>query len=151
MELADTIITFMVNKNNPKIFIDTSAFKALVDFNDEFHKTASDFWLTAKEKSLKFITSNFVLDETFTLIRAQMGKQAALQLRKDLFESSEVIEIIQITLTDEQQAWNFFEKLPGRGVSFTDCTSFALMKRLRLKKAFTFDTDFKKAGFEIVP
>ena len=36
-------------------------------------------------------------------------------------------------------------------LSFTDCTSFALMRERKLLEAFTFDSDFKRAGFVVLP
>ena len=133
------------------VFLDTSALKALFDFSDEFHIKAAKYLDQVKKEKLKMITSNFILDEAYTLIRARMGKKAALQFRQDLINSISVLKVLRITIKDEKKAWGYFTKLPGRGVSFTDCSSFALMKRLNLKKAFAFDQDFTKAGFKALP
>jgi len=48
-------------------------------------------------------------------------------------------------------AWGFFRKYRDHELSFTDCTSFAAMRKYGIREAFTFDEDFSKAGFEIVP
>ena len=50
----------------------------------------------------------------------------------------------------EQLAFELFRKYSDKKLSFTDCTSFALMKKLGIKRAFTFDDNFAKVGFEIV-
>lgn len=131
------------------VFVDTSAFKALFDFGDEFHEKAAGLLDKCQKEGKGFITSNFILDETYTLFRAFLGKPAAIELRRDLAELK-IINVKRVLLKDEGQAWKFFVKLPGRGVSFTDCTSFALMKRLGIKDVFAFDADFKKAGFNIL-
>lgn len=133
------------------IFVDTSAFKALFDFSDEFHPKAAKFLAKIKNEKLQMITSNFILDETYTLIRVRMGKKPAIQFRQDLISSISILNVLRITIGDEKSAWDYFAKLPGRGVSFTDCTSFALMKRLEMKEAFAFDEDFAKAGFKVLP
>ncbi|MBI1869475.1 PIN domain-containing protein [Candidatus Gottesmanbacteria bacterium] len=133
------------------IFIDTSAFKAVFDQGDEFHKQSWKFWQEAHKNDICFITSNYILDEVYTLFRAKAGKAKALLLRDSLAESPQSVTVTWVQLDDERVAWEYFAKLPGRGVSFTDCTSFALMKRLNLKVAFTFDGDFKSAGFSILP
>lgn len=133
------------------LFIDTSAFKSIFDFYDEFHSRALEFLKEAEGEEKILVTSNFVLDETYTLIRANLGKAASVRFRQDVIASLESLDIVRVTLKDEAEAWKFFEKLPGRGVSYTDCTSFALMKRLRLSEAFTFDIDFRKAGFKVLP
>lgn len=41
------------------------------------------------------------------------------------------------------------KKYEDKELSFTDCTSFAIMEKLKLHKAFTFDEHFKKVGFEV--
>ncbi len=137
--------------NSASIFVDTSGFKAVFDKDDDFHSPAIKFWRTAQLEKIHLITSNFILDETYTLLRSHMGKDAALSFRQDIFESIQQLKIIRIIPQDEAQAWKYFEKLPGRGVSFTDCTSFSIMKRLKLETAFTFDNDFATAGFTISP
>jgi len=132
-----------------RIFVDTSGFKAVFDSDDDFHQKAKIFWLKTQTEETPLITTNFILDETFTLFRSHMGKKAALELRSDIAESPKQIEIVRVTAIDEKNAWHYFEKLPGRGVSFTDCTSFTVMKRLLVNTAFTFDEDFTQAGFKI--
>lgn len=133
------------------IFIDSAAFKAVFDAKDDFHYPAWRYWNEDVSTSRKLITTNFILDESLTLFRAHLGKQYALELYKNILGNHDKILLERITQVDELDAWSYFEKLPGRGISFTDCTSFAVMKRLGIKQAFTFDEDFEKAGFEVVP
>jgi len=47
--------------------------------------------------------------------------------------------------------WRFFQKYADQKVSFTDCISFAMMKRLQIKQVFTFDYHFSLAGFDVFP
>ena len=50
------------------------------------------------------------------------------------------------------RAWDLFAEYSDRTFSFTDCTSFALMKSMGLEEAFTFDRrDFGAAGFSVIP
>lgn len=128
------------------IFIDTSAFIALAIKNDNFYKEASSILEACRQQKLGFATSNFVLCEAYNYLRGYISKRVAISFAS-FIRSVENLKIFRVSLLDEKQAWKYFEKLPGRGVSFTDCTSFALMKRLKLKEAFTFDNDFSKAGF----
>src|SRR3989344_206732 len=112
------------------IFIDSSAYKALFDKQDDFYLKATTFMTSLPHEDTKLFTSNFILDETYTLIRSHFGKAKAISFRQYIFSSPKSINIVPVSLTDEAEAWNYSEKLPGRGVSFTDCTSFAVMKRL---------------------
>lgn len=134
-----------------KIFIDSSAFIALYLADDEFHKSAVTELNKLKNRQIVFVTSNFVLDEVYTFLRAKANKQNAIKFAEFLAENTEMLKIIRINVGDEQRAFEYFKVLDGRGISFTDCASFALMKRLKLKTVFTFDKDFSKAGFAVVP
>lgn len=132
-----------------KVFVDTSAWKALVDVDDDFHDQAKSIFLKMKTKSTTLVTSNFILDETFTLIRQRCGLIIALKLR-DLFAASKSELIIdRITISDEAGAWKWFEKDWSK-LSYTDCVTFAQMGRLGIRKVFTFDQHFTRAGFDVI-
>ncbi|MDH5769426.1 MAG: PIN domain-containing protein, partial [Nitrospirota bacterium] len=62
---------------------------------------------------------------------------------------SRISRIVDVTEEDRLKAWEIFKKYEDKEFSFTDCTSFALMKNLRLQKSFTFDEHFRQMGFEI--
>ena len=130
-----------------KVFIDTSFFKALVDPKDDFHPEALRIWETLRRKEVNFVTSNYILDEVFTLLRARCGIKTVLEFKKIIAQSASIIKIVRITVADEILAWEWFDKDWSK-LSFTDCTSFAICKRLRIKKALFFDIHFKRAGLE---
>lgn len=136
-----------MDSNQTLIFVDSSMFYALVDEKDEFHQKAINIWQSLKKQGAKLATSNYMLDETFTLIRSRRGVPVVNEFRKRLTNIYEV-KIIRVTVADEADAWEWFLKDWSK-LSFTDCVSFALMKRLKLTKVATFDADFKRAGFEI--
>ena len=132
-----------------KVFVDTSGFKAIVDPEDDFHQQAVEIWQKLKDKEAKLITSNYILDETFTLLRARCGLQTAIEFKKVLAESQKSLTIYRVTVSDESDAWGWFNKKWSR-LSFTDCVSFAMMERLEIEKAVSFDQHFSRAGFELV-
>lgn len=133
------------------VFIDTSAFLSLYFADDEFHTRALKALEILKEEKNRLVTSNFILDELYTWIRKRKGKSYAVDFAQFLAENDDILSKVKILSIDEQKAWEYFQKLPGRDVSFTDCTSFALMDRLKITSAFTFDSDFKTAGFSVLP
>lgn len=135
--------------DTPLVFIDTSFFKAIIDQKDEFHNKAAEISDFLKKDKSELVTSNFILDESFTLIRIKCGLKVALKFREYLEESGIVLKIIRVTVDDEAAAWDWFVKDWSK-LSFTDCTSFALMKRLGIEKAAAFDDHFKRAGFKLV-
>lgn len=131
------------------VFVDTSFFKALIDIRDDFHLRAVDIWTGIIKSKTMLITTNFILDETFTLIRIRAGLSVALEFRDRLSEGLREMKLIRVTAKDEADAWGWFQK-DWRNLSFTDCVSFAVMKRLDLVSVAAFDDHFTRAGFTIV-
>lgn len=131
-----------------KLFVDTSAWLALNDKNDQYHNKAAAKSSEIKKQRIELITSEYILDESITLIRYRISHQAAVIFGDSLLESS-IVRIEDITNDYRLKAWEMFKKYEDKELSFTDCTSVVLMKHLRLQKAFTFDEHFKQVGFEI--
>jgi len=50
-----------------------------------------------------------------------------------------------------EAAWSLFLDRADKRWSFTDCTSFVLMENLGIRKAVTFDGNFRQAGFAMFP
>lgn len=130
------------------IFLDTSFFKAIFDDKDDFYQQAKEIWNKIKEEETLTVTSNYILDETFTLLKKRSGPQIVIKFRDDLAVSKN-ISVIRVIHDDEAKAWNWFLK-DWSDLSFTDCVSFAVMERLGIKKAATFDEHFSRAGFRVV-
>ena len=132
-----------------KVYLDSSLFKALVDQDDDFHPQAQKIWHSLLSGEFKLITSNYILDETYTLIRTKCGLDKVRKLRIILSEYADKVSLMRVTVQDEAQAWTWFWN-DWKHLSYTDCVSFALMKRLNLKRVATFDQHFSRAGFQIV-
>jgi uncharacterized protein len=67
-----------------------------------------------------------------------------------LMESS-FVRLIALTQDDEGRAWEIFTKYHDQDFSYADCTSFAVMQRLKLGTSFTFDRHFSVMKFVVVP
>lgn len=137
-----------------KVFIDTWAWCALVNKKDAAHESAKRLNKELLEQNYLFITTNFVLDETYTLIRSRIGYKAAIDFGNKIRSSRKfgVLKIITIDEETEEEAWKLFVKYKDiERLSFTDCTSFAVMKQLGLQEAFTGDRHFQRAGFITKP
>lgn len=132
-----------------EIFLDSAFFKALIDLKDDFHSQAEKIWGELKISKVNLVTTNFILDETFTLIRIKCGYKPVFEFRDRLVAGFKRMKVYRITLVDEANAWKWFAE-EWKKLSFTDCTSFAVMERLGLKQVATFDEHFAKAGFEVL-
>ena len=124
-----------------KLFVDTGAFIALADADDENHKSAAAFYRDAREKGTRFITTNFVVCETLNYLRARISHRIAVLFLENLKKSG-FIEIATVTPSVEEDAFTIFKRFADKDFSFTDCTSFSVMKSLKLKNAFAFDKHF---------
>lgn len=126
-----------------KIFIDTGAFIALTDVSDENHAIAKAFYKSASEKSSKFITTNFVICETMNYLNARISHNVSAIFRENI-KKSKMVEIVNITPLMEDMAFNIFKQYKDKDFSFTDCTSFHVMKSHKINKAFAFDKHFEQ-------
>ena len=129
------------------IFIDTGAFLARYLEGDQFHVQATRTWAKIKEDQELCFTSNFVLDETFTLLGRQASYAFSAERAKNIYASN-LLKILRPTKLDEINAIEFFSKYSDHAVSFTDCISFVLMNKEKINRVFSFDKHFQYAGFE---
>ncbi|MBN1455883.1 MAG: PIN domain-containing protein [Methanomicrobia archaeon] len=132
----------------PYLFVDTSAWYALLDKSDANHHAA----VTLQDSLVHpMITSNYIVDEVITLVRSHLGYEVAVEIGHKLWDES-IANLIHITPQDENRAWEIFVSYHDKSFSFTDCTSFALMERLGVTEAFAFDEHFKQYdAFIVVP
>ena len=130
----------------PYIFVDTSAWYALLDKSDVNHHAAVKF-----KGSLvhPMVTSNYIADEIITLARNRLGYKVAVEIGQKLWNES-IANLINVTPSDEKNAWEIFIKYSDKTFSFTDCTSFALMERVGITEVFAFDDHFTQYGTFIV-
>ena len=132
------------------IFIDSGAFLGRFAREDQHHSAAGQGWTRLKGERLPCFTSNFVLDETLTLLARRTDYRFASERGRALYSSGE-LHVLRPTLEDEWAAFDWFEQYADQEVSFTDCISFVLMKRAGIGTAFSFDRHFQLAGFNLWP
>ena len=130
-----------------RLFVDTGAWYALADRNDPAHRRVGDFLNT---QTLRLVTTNFVFDESVTLIRYRLGFTAAKTFGEQLLRAS-IANVLAVTRQDEAKAWEIFSRYRDKSFSFTDCTSFATMQRLKLDSAVAIDDDFRAFGMNCLP
>lgn len=92
----------------------------------------------------------YILDEIYTLLLLNIGHTKTLDFKQklDLLKSENVLDIVWIDEDIADQAWNIFQRFNvDKTWSFTDCTSFAVMKNMGLTEVFAFDHHFDQMGF----
>lgn len=132
------------------IYIDTGAFIARYVKRDQFHDRAVAVWERLAKKPVRLLTSNFVVDETITLLARRTTYDFAAARARALL-SSGALTILRPDASDEFAALDRFESFADQQVSYTDAVSFVLMQRRGLQRVFGFDRHFTLAGFDLWP
>lgn len=130
------------------IFLDTTIFVAASDKSDRYHGDSKQVLLSIlKGKLPTALTTDYVLNETFTLLAKRTALKKAAEVLRAIHGSKRIITVF----VDENlflDAISRAEKLP-EGFSFTDITSFAVMQKYKIKEIYSHDSDFDKiAGVE---
>lgn len=128
-------------------FIDTSAFYALLDRNDAFHPTAKETWHLLLEQGEPLLTSNYILLESFALIQNRLGMRAVKVFHEDILP---VLHLEWIDSAVHLHAVSSLLTADRRNLSLVDCTSFEVIRRLRVQNVFAFDAHFREQGFHVV-
>jgi predicted nucleic acid-binding protein len=130
------------------VFVDSSGWYAGLVPSEIDHVIAAN-WLAHNNEPL--LTSDYVIDETLTLLRARRQGQLALAFGEQVF-NSQLTQLYLLTGDDIRRAWEIFRLFSDKDWSFTDCTSKVVMQRLGITTAFSFDHHFRQFGtVRIVP
>jgi hypothetical protein len=132
------------------VFVDTAGWMASADEADPAHRATCDARDAALEQGNLLVTTDYVADETLTLIRMRLGLSAAKAWWEQVEKSSRLRwEWIGVERVDK--ARKAFFRFRDKDYSFTDCTSLVVMQELRLRQALTTDHHFRQMGFQILP
>jgi predicted nucleic acid-binding protein len=132
------------------LFVDTSGWVACADAADPAHPTAveaRDRWL---EQGGVLLTTDYILDETLTLLRLRLGIKATETWWSQI-EASSRLRWEFVGPDRAQVARGVFFRYRDKDFSFTDCTSFAVMRELKLREALVTDRHFRQMGFSVKP
>jgi uncharacterized protein len=129
------------------VFIDTSAFYALMDSSDRYHEKARKLWISLLDEESHLKTTNYIIIETLALIQSRLGFEAA-----HLF-SGNILALMDILWVDEPRhnlAFELWLSLGRKKSSLVDCVSFITMRYYSLEHVFGFDRHFDEQGFKIM-
>jgi uncharacterized protein len=130
-----------------RLFVDTSAFYALIDADDINHEDAGRAWPRILVPENTLLSSNYVLVESFALIQNRLGIPAVRTFQED------ILPVVSVEFVDPAVHRSGLASLLSsarRGLSLVDCVSFEIMRTLGIKEAFAFDPHFKEQGFILV-
>lgn len=131
------------------VFVDTGPLQAFNNKDDEHHTTAKEIFLKLKTISVRLITTDYIIDEAYTGLLTRAGYGSAMHF--DRFLQQQWGKVIHITPEGFNEAQAVFRRYNRDKIwSFTDCASFVVMKKLKIKTVFTFDNHFEQMGFKIL-
>ncbi len=128
------------------VFVDTSAFFALTVVEDQSHIHTRELFAQAYRESWSLVTTNAVVVETHALIlnRARPGREKALEFLEAI--GADAYRVVRVRKTDEDKAIALIRAHRDKLYSLCDALSFAVMERLRIREAISFDQDFRSYG-----
>jgi hypothetical protein len=130
------------------ISVDTSAWYAGIFARDPEHLRVVG---SIRAAVAPLVTTDFVIDQTLTLLRARGHRSIAATFGRRMFDLRE-IKLHYVTPEEVWLAWEIFRDHPEHAWSFTDCTSFVVMQNYHIREVLTLDRHFAEFGtFEIVP
>lgn len=132
------------------ILADSSALVGLFLEGDEWHRPAVRVLEDLRRERCRMLSTTDVFDEVVTSIRKWAGYDHAVQVG-EILRRSALVRVVPVDEGIREEGWKRFVKLKYPGLSLTDCTAFAVMDKFGITEAFTFDGDFRKAGYSTRP
>jgi len=132
------------------LFIDKAGWIACADGADPVHARCRAVRDEALEAGQTLVTTDFIVDETLTLLRIRLGLGAAETWWEQVDRSSR-LRWERIDSDRFEKARLLFFQYRDKDFSFTDCTSFVIMREVRLTHALTTDRHFGQMGFQVLP
>lgn len=136
-----------------RVFIDTSAFIALLIAQDDDHQIVTETLSSLVTKRATLYTSEYVLDELYTRINYDLGTLALSKALKYIQQAGKdgSLNILEVAGGVLERAPKMMLKYSALKLSCTDCVSFLLVRELKLHCILTLDSDFVKLGLEVLP
>jgi predicted nucleic acid-binding protein len=133
-----------------KLFLDTGYLIALEAADDQYHKVALAHWQSITKSLPLLVTTSYVFNEVVTFFNSRSRHTKSVEIGSLLLESPSV-KLVHVEQPLFHEGWHYLIRHSDKSYSFTDCVSFVVMRRLRIRTALTFDKHFSQAGFEKQP
>lgn len=119
----------------------------MFDRSERSHSRVRSLW---RRDATELVTSDYVFDETVTVLKARAGHEASVAGGEALLSSAR-LTIEPITAEDFRAAWQIFGTHRDKLWSFTDCTSKTVIDRLGCNEVWALDVDFREMGYQVRP
>lgn len=129
------------------VFLDTSAILAVLDGDDQCHPEADAIWARLLGTDEPLLSSNYVLVETFALVQRRLGMTAVQAVEREIVP---LLDLYWVNAEAHQASVATWLAASRRGLSLVDCSSFEIMRRHEVRRAFAFDGHFEEHGFDLL-
>ncbi|MCX6089259.1 MAG: PIN domain-containing protein [Candidatus Atribacteria bacterium] len=127
------------------VYVDTSAFLAVLNQDDDLHPIAKSQWWKLLETEARLVVNSFVLIESCALIQKRLGVEALKTFIRDIQPLLYIDWVDEITFPPST---HILFNTNNQNLSLVDCSSFITMTRLKISTVFTFDAHFTQQGYE---
>jgi len=131
------------------VFVDTVAWLALVNKSEDLHDSARTVRDQLIQQKAKLITTDFVVVEIANSL-ARLPLRGLARKLIDFIQTSDTVELVTITPEIFEKAYQLYCTRDDKEWGLTDCTSFVVMQKMRMNRAFTADRHFEQAGFTVL-
>jgi uncharacterized protein len=131
-----------------RLFVDASAYFAVAIAQDASHQQALRLLEVVTNQRLWQLTTNYIVAETHALLLSRRSREVAARFLTEIDQSPTTI--VRVSHRDEHRARAIIYQYDDKSFSLTDATSFAVMERLRIPVAFSFDRNFAQYGFQLL-
>lgn len=129
------------------VYVDTSAFLAVLDADDRYHEHAAVVWKDLLRSESSLVCSSYVIIETYALVQHRLGMDALRVFHGDVYP---VLHVYWVDSSLHEAGMDAVLTAGLKRLGLVDCVSFALMRRVGIKKTFAFDEHFREQGFEVL-
>ena len=129
-----------------KVFFDTWGWLAIAHRDDQHHEEVAAFYRDFLIAGGVAVTTDYILDEAITLLRSRTTPKGTETLIDGIFAATHSGRMLVERVTEERwsAAWKLSRKFSDKGdISFTDFTSFVIMKELKIAEALTADHHYE--------
>ena len=132
------------------IFVNTSGWLALYNPNDPNHPAARALWDDLRNQPVRFVTTDYVLDQVFTAMK-MFGSLDAAQALYTVVNNTSLLRFFMTDSVIFERAWKVFVDDEHPQFTFTDCINYAVIQYLGADEVFTFDRNFTAPGLVVLP
>ncbi len=131
-----------------RVLVDSAAYFAITAEKSSDHAVAAAVMASVAAQHRHLVTTNFIVAETHALVLRRLGRNVAARTLERLYAGNTAI--VRVKKADEQRAREIIAIYDDKDFTLTDATSFAVMERLGISTAFTFDRHFAQYGFAVL-